>query len=280
MKKSQLTESYILKKVSEALKEDFGSSGDITSKALIPHDHKSIGTIISNDVSVLCGIEFAKLTFRKLDKNIKFLSSKKDGSKISKGSQILKVYGNTRALLAGERTALNFLGFMSGISTKTNHFVGIAKPFNSKIYSTRKTIAGLRMIEKYAVTIGGGHINRATLDSFYFVKDNHLKTQNISEIIERIKRKKIKKKITFEVDHISQLKSVLNEDIDIVLLDNMKPQQILKCLKLIDGKFQSEVSGGINLSNIKSYAKTKVDRISIGELTHSIKNSDFSMDLK
>ena len=280
MKKSQLTKSYILKKVSEALKEDFGLRGDITSKALIPRDHKSTGTIISNDASVLCGIEFAKLTFRKLDKNIKFLSSKKDGSKISKGSQILKVYGNTRALLAGERTALNFLGFMSGISTKTNHFVGIAKPFNSKIYSTRKTIAGLRMIEKYAVTIGGGHINRATLDSFYFVKDNHLKIQNISEIIERIKRKKIKKKITFEVDNISQLKSVLNEDIDIVLLDNMKPQQILRCLKLIDGKFQSEVSGGINLSNIKSYAKTKVDRISIGELTHSIKNSDFSMDLK
>ena len=280
MKKSQLTKSYILKKVSEALKEDFGLRGDITSKALIPHDHKSTGTIISNDPSVLCGIEFAKLTFRKLDKNIKFLSSKKDGSKISKGSQILKVYGNTRALLAGERTALNFLGFMSGISTKTNHFVGIAKPFNSKIYSTRKTIAGLRMIEKYAVTTGGGHINRATLDSFYFVKDNHLKIQNISETIERIKRKKIKKKITFEVDNISQLKSVLNEDIDIVLLDNMKPQQILRCLKLIDGKFQSEVSGGINLSNIKSYAKTKVDRISIGELTHSIKNSDFSMDLK
>ena len=280
MKKSQLTKSYILKKVSEALKEDFGLRGDITSKALIPHDHKSTGTIISNDPSVLCGIEFAKLTFKKLDKNIKFLSSRKDGSKISKGSQILKVYGNTRALLAGERTALNFLGFMSGISTKTNYFVRIAKPFNSKIYSTRKTIAGLRMIEKYAVTIGGGHINRATLDSFYFVKDNHLKTQNISEIIERIKRKKIKKKITFEVDNISQLKSVLNEDIDIVLLDNMKPQQILRCLKLIDGKFQSEVSGGINLSNLKSYAKTKVDRISIGELTHSIKNSDFSMDLK
>ena len=280
MKKSQLTKSYILKKVSEALKEDFGLRGDITSKALIPHDHKSTGTIISNDPSVLCGIEFAKLTFKKLDKNIKFLYSRKDGSKISKGSQILKVYGNTRALLAGERTALNFLGFMSGISTKTNHFVGIAKPFNSKIYSTRKTIAGLRMIEKYAVTIGGAHINRATLDSFYFVKDNHLKTQNISETIERIKRKKIKKKITFEVDNISQLKSVLNEDIDIVLLDNMKPQQILRCLKLIDGKFQSEVSGGINLSNIKSYAKTKVDRISIGELTHSIKNSDFSMDLK
>ena len=280
MKKSQLTKSYILKKVSEALKEDFGLRGDITSKALIPHDHKSTGTIISNDPSVLCGIEFAKLTFKKLDKNIKFLSSRKDGSKISKGSQILKVYGNTRALLAGERTALNFLGFMSGISTKTNYFVRIAKPFNSKIYSTRKTIAGLRMIEKYAVTIGGGHINRAALDSFYFVKDNHLKTQNISETIERIKRKKIKKKITFEVDNISQLKSVLNEDIDIVLLDNMKPQQILRCLKLIDGKFQSEVSGGINLSNIKSYAKTKVDRISIGELTHSIKNSDFSMDLK
>ena len=280
MKKSQLTKSYILKKVSEALKEDFGLRGDITSKAIIPHDHKSTGTIISNDPSVLCGIEFAKLTFKKLDKNIKFLSSRKDGSKISKGSQILKVYGNTRALLAGERTALNFLGFMSGISTKTNYFVRIAKPFNSKIYSTRKTIAGLRMIEKYAVTIGGGHINRAALDSFYFVKDNHLKTQNISEIIERIKKKKIKKKITFEVDNISQLKSVLNEDIDIVLLDNMKPQQILRCLKLIDGKFQSEVSGGINLSNIKSYAKTKVDRISIGELTHSIKNSDFSMDLK
>ena len=177
MKNSQLTKSYILKKVSEALKEDFGLRGDITSKALIPHDHKSIGTIISNDSSVLCGIEFAKLTFKKLDKNIKFLSSRKDGSKISKGSQILKVYGNTRALLAGERTALNFLGFMSGISTKTNHFVGIAKPFNSKIYSTRKTIAGLRMIEKYAVTIGGGHINRAALDSFYFVKDNHLKIQ-------------------------------------------------------------------------------------------------------
>jgi len=281
MKKPQLTKSFILKKVSEALKEDFGSKGDITSNALIPSDHKSTGTIISNDPSILCGIEFAKLTFKKLDKNIKFLSSRNDGSKISNGSQILKIYGNTRALLVGERTALNFLGFMSGISTKTNRFVDIAKPFNSKIFSTRKTIAGLRMIEKYAITIGGGHVNRAALDSFYFIKDNHLKIRkNISETIKLINRKKIKKKITFEVDNISQLKAVLNENIDVVLLDNMKPKQVLRCIKLIDGKFQCEVSGGINLSNIKSYAKLKVDRISIGELTHSVKNSDFSMDLK
>ena len=169
---------------------------------------------------------------------------------------------------------------MSGIASKAKKFSDIANPYGSKIYSTRKTIAGIRKLEKYALTIGGAYINRETLDDFFFIKDNHLKkNSDIKECIRKLKRFNPNKKITVEVDNISQLKEIIDQKIEVVLLDNMTPGQVKNCLKIVNGRFECEASGKINLKNLLSYAKTKVNRISIGQLTHSINNVDFGLDI-
>jgi nicotinate-nucleotide pyrophosphorylase (carboxylating) len=275
-----LVKSYIKSQVVNALNEDLGLFGDITSQATIPEHQKSTAVIKLKQNAVLCGIDFAISAFKQLDKKLKIISKKKDGSLLKKGSIVLKISGNTQSILAAERSALNFLGLMSGIATKTNKFVKIAKPYGTKIYSTRKTIVGIRELQKYALTIGGGSINRMTLDDFFFIKDNHIaNTNNIVESIKQAKAFYPKKKITVEVDTINQLNKIINEKIDVALLDNMNVSQIRKCLKLADGRFKCEASGNINLKNVKSIAKTKVDRISTGQLTHSIQNVDFGLEI-
>tara|TARA_B110001454_G_C12706636_1_gene428878 strand:+ start:1117 stop:1953 length:837 start_codon:yes stop_codon:yes gene_type:complete len=275
-----LVKSYIKSQVVNALNEDLGLFGDITSQATIPEHQKSTAVIKLKQNAVLCGIDFAISAFKQLDKKLKIISKKKDGSLLKKGSIVLKISGNTQSILAAERSALNFLGLMSGIATKTNEFVKIAKPYGTKIYSTRKTIVGIRELQKYALTIGGGSINRMTLDDFFFIKDNHIaNTNNIVESIKQAKAFYPKKKITVEVDTINQLNKIINEKIDVALLDNMNVSQIRKCLKLADGRFKCEASGNITLKNVKSIAKTKVDRISTGQLTHSIQNVDFGLEI-
>ena len=176
---------------------------------------------------MLCGIDFAISSFKQLDKKTKVLSQKLDGKFLKKGTVVLKVKARTQSILAAERSALNFLGLMSGIATKAYTFAKIAKPYGVKIFSTRKTIVGIRELQKYALTKGGANINRMTLDDFFFIKDNHI--ANATSIIESIAQARIfypKKKITVEVDNIKQLKEILNEKIDVVLLDNMKAKQI------------------------------------------------------
>ena len=275
-----LAKSYIKSQVVNALNEDLGLFGDITSQATIPEHQKSTAIIKLKQNAVLCGIDFAILAFKQLDKKLKIVSKKKDGSLLKKGSIVLKIAGNTQSILAAERSALNFLGLMSGIATKTNKFVKIAKPYGTKIYSTRKTIVGIRELQKYALTIGGGNINRMTLDEFFFIKDNHIaNTRNIVESIKQAKTFYPKKKITVEVDKINQLNEIINEKIDVVLLDNMNASQISKCLKLVDGRFKCEASGKITLKNVKKIAQTKVERISTGQLTHSIQNVDFGLEI-
>ena len=162
-----LSKKYIKSQVSTALKEDLGILGDITSQATIPVNHNSSAEIKLKEDAVLCGVEFAIQAFKLLDKKIKIGKQKKDGLILKKGSSILKIYGNTQAILAAERTALNFLGLMSGIATKANKYSKIAKKYGSKIYSTRKTIVGIRELQKYALSIGGANINRMTLDDFF-----------------------------------------------------------------------------------------------------------------
>ena len=275
-----LTKSYIKAQVSTALNEDLGVFGDITSQAIINPEQKSEATIVLKQDAVLCGIDFAISAFKQLDKKTKILSQKLDGKFLKKGTVILKVKARTQSILAAERSALNFLGLMSGIATKAYTFAKIAKPYGVKIFSTRKTIVGIRELQKYALTKGGANINRMTLDDFFFIKDNHI--ANATSIIESIAQARIfypKKKITVEVDNIKQLKEILNEKIDIVLLDNMNAKQIKACLKLVNGKFKCEASGNIKLANLKSIAQTKVDRISTGQLTHSIENIDFGLEL-
>ena len=275
-----LTKSYIKAQVTTALNEDLGIFGDITSQAIINPEQKSEATIVLKQDAVLCGIDFAISTFKQLDKKTKVLSQKLDGKFLKKGTVILKVKARTQSILAAERSALNFLGLMSGIATKAYTFAKIAKPYGVKIFSTRKTIVGIRELQKYALTKGGANINRMTLDDFFFIKDNHI--ANATSIIESIAQARIfypKKKITVEVDNIKQLKEILNEKIDVVLLDNMNAKQIKACLKLVNGKFKCEASGNIKLANLKNIAQTKVDRISTGQLTHSIENIDFGLEL-
>ena len=275
-----LTKSYIKAQVTTALNEDLGIFGDITSQAIINPEQKSEATLVLKQDAVLCGIDFAISTFKQLDKKTKVLSQKLDGKFLKKGTVILKVKARTQSILAAERSALNFLGLMSGIATKAYTFAKIAKPYGVKIFSTRKTIVGIRELQKYALTKGGANINRMTLDDFFFIKDNHI--ANATSIIESIAHVRIfypKKKITVEVDNIKQLKEILNEKIDVVLLDNMNAKQIKACLKLVNGKFKCEASGNIKLANLKSIAQTKVDRISTGQLTHSIENIDFGLEL-
>jgi len=275
-----LTKSYIKAQVTTALNEDLGVFGDITSQAIINPEQKSEATLVLKQDAVLCGIDFAISTFKQLDKKTKVLSQKLDGKFLKKGTVILKIKARTQSILAAERSALNFLGLMSGIATKAYTFAKIAKPYGVKIFSTRKTIVGIRELQKYALTKGGANINRMTLDDFFFIKDNHI--ANATSIIESIAHVRIfypKKKITVEVDNIKQLKEILNEKIDVVLLDNMNAKQIKECLKLVNGKFKCEASGNIKLANLKSIAQTKVDRISTGQLTHSIENIDFGLEL-
>lgn len=275
-----LTKSYIKAQVTTALNEDLGIFGDITSQAIINPEQKSEATIVLKQDAVLCGIDFAISSFKQLDKKTKVLSQKLDGKFLKKGTVVLKVKARTQSILAAERSALNFLGLMSGIATKAYTFAKIAKPYGVKIFSTRKTIVGIRELQKYALTKGGANINRMTLDDFFFIKDNHI--ANATSIIESIAQARIfypKKKITVEVDNIKQLKEILNEKIDVVLLDNMNAKQIKACLKLVNGKFKCEASGNIKLANLKSIAQTKVDRISTGQLTHSIENIDFGLEL-
>lgn len=275
-----LSKKYIKSQVSTALKEDLGILGDITSQATIPVNHNSSAEIKLKEDAVLCGVEFAIQAFKLLDKKIKIGKQKKDGLILKKGSSILKIYGNTQAILAAERTALNFLGLMSGIATKANKYSKIAKKYGSKIYSTRKTIVGIRELQKYALSIGGANINRMTLDDFFFIKDNHIsKADNIVDSIDQVRMFYPKKKITVEVDKISQLKQILNKKIDVVLLDNMNVSQIKKCLKLVNNKFECEASGNVSLKNLDAIAKTGVNRISTGQLTHSINNVDFGLEL-
>ena len=275
-----LTKSYITAQVAAALSEDLGVLGDITSQAIIEPDQMSVATIILKQNAILCGIDFAISTFKQLDKKANILNQKNDGKYLKKGTVVLKLEARTQSILAAERSALNFLGLMSGIATKAYTFSKIAKPYGVKIFSTRKTIVGIRDLQKYALTKGGANINRMTLDDFFFIKDNHIaNTSSIVECIAQAKAFYPKKKITVEVDNIKQLKKIINEKIDVVLLDNMNAKQIKACLKLVKGKFQCEASGNITLTNLKSIAQTKVDRISTGQLTHSIENIDFGLEL-
>ena len=278
--KNSLANKYIKEKIRVALNEDFGASGDITSKTLISKKSTLKASIYVKESAILCGTEFAYQTFKMLDNSIKIKMLKEDGSKVIKGDKIITVSGSAESILAAERTALNFLGLMSGIASKTRKYVDIAKTYGVKIYSTRKTIPGIREMQKYALTVGGAYVNRSSLSDFYFIKDNHLSDEdNLIDKIKKIRRSKLKKKITVEVDTIKQLQEILDQKIDIVLLDNMTEKEILRCLKMVDNRFLCEASGNINLKNLKSYAKTRVNRISTGQITHSIENIDFGLEI-
>jgi len=276
--KIQLSKNFIRSTCKLALNEDLFPSGDITSELLNKRLVKRVKLIV-NENGILGGIDFAKETFKLIDKKIKFISKKKEGSKIKKGSTIALIDGNLKNILTGERVALNFLSHISGIATRTNKFV--KKIGNkSKICCTRKTIPNLRVLQKYGVKLGGGKNHRFNLSDEFLIKDNHIASEkNFENIIKKAIKNKNGRKITVEVDSIKQLKKIMGLKFDTVLLDNMKPQILKTAVKLINKKYETEASGGVNLKNIKKISNTGVDRISIGCLTQSVTALDFKLEI-
>ena len=274
--------SFIINKiVSEAIQEDI-PNGDVTSLVLIDQKTNVSANIKAKENGVLCGSSIAKQVFKKIDKTLQVNLAKQEGSFIKKNQTIMTIKGKKISILQAERTALNFLGLLSGIASKTNHLVSKTKKFKTKICCTRKTLPNLRMLQKYAVRIGRGTNNRMNLSDEIFIKDNHfVKEGNFRSIVQKsIKNNKKKKIITVEVDNLHQLKQIKDLKVNRVLFDNIKPALIKKGLTLLPKTIETEASGNINEANILSYAKTKVKRISMGSLTHSIRNFDFSLEIK
>ena len=275
MSKIKLSKKYIYKICKEALKEDLYPSGDITSK-LLNNTNKIKAKIVSNSSGIIGGLDLAKQTFKIVDKKILFKIKKKEGSKIKNKQVIAEIVGNVKNILTGERVALNFLSHVSGIATQTNKFVNKVRK-NTKICCTRKTIPGLRAIQKYAVNLGGGYNHRFNLSDEFLIKDNHIANTNIRELI--IKAKKNRKKITVEVDNLNQLKKILDLKFDTILFDNMNVKNLKKGVRLVKNKYETEASGNVNLKNIRKIASTGINRISIGRLTHSVSAIDLKLEI-
>ena len=277
MPKIQLSKSFIRSTCKLALNEDLYPSGDITTNLLNNNSITKV-KLISNQKGIIGGLKFAKETFNLLDKNIKFQIKKKEGSKVSKGSVVAIIEGKIKNILIGERVALNFLSHISGIATKTNEFVRKAGK-KTKVCCTRKTIPNLRVIQKYAVKLGGGTNHRFNLSDEFLIKDNHIASSNIREIVLSAIKYKKGKKITVEVDNLKQLKKILGLKFDRVLFDNMNIKNLKKGVKIAKKYYETEASGNINFKSIKSVASTGVDRISIGSLTHSASGIDFKLEI-
>ena len=269
-----------------ALKEDI-ATGDITTNLLIPKEKISRGYIVLKENAIVCGLSIAEKTLKRLEPNAVFRRFCKDGDFVKKDSKIVAIKGHTRALLTGERVMLNFLGYLSGIATHTNVFVKKVSPYKVKILDTRKTTPGLRRLEKYAVQCGGGYNHRFDLAEMVLIKDNHRQACQRKMTIEetvRFVKKRTKKTIEVETDNFSQFQQALKANPDIIMLDNMGTKQMKKAVQVVK-KLKSkrkpliEASGGISLKNVRSVAKTGVDLISIGMLTHSQKNINISMEL-
>ena len=278
MPKIQLSKSFIRSTCKLALNEDLYPSGDITTNLLNNNSITKV-KLISNQKGIIGGLKFAKETFNLLDKNIKFHKKKKEGSKVSKGTVIAIIEGKIKNILIGERVALNFLSHISGIATKTNEFVRKAGN-KTKICCTRKTIPNLRVIQKYAVKLGGGTNHRFNLSDEFLIKDNHLATsKKFEEIVKKAVNTKKGRKITVEVDTLKQFKRVNGLNFDTVLFDNMSPKNLKVAVRHAKGKYETEASGGVTLKNIKNFASTNVDRISVGELTHSVQALDLKLEI-
>ena len=278
MSKIILSKNFIRSTCKLALNEDLYPSGDITSNLLKNNIKKNL-KLITNQSGIIGGLEFANQTFKIINKKIKIKFKKKEGAKVKKGDVIAIIYGNIKEILVGERVAINYISHISGIATKTNHFVKkVGK--KTKISCTRKTIPNLRVIQKYAVKLGGGFNNRFNLSDEYMIKDNHIGAEkNFKEIIEKSIKFKKGRKITVEVDTIKQFKKIKGLKFNTVLFDNMNPKQLKLGVKLAKNLYETEASGGINLKNIKKISSTGVDRISIGSLTHSVNALDIKLEI-
>ncbi len=277
MSNVKLTENFVKDRVKLALAEDLYPYGDITSN-LLKENKVITAKLISNQNAIIAGLLFSKHAFKKVDKKTKFIIKKRDGSLVKKNSIIALVKGKANSILIAERVALNFLSHISGIATKTNQFVKLAGK-KCKICCTRKTLPNYRVIQKYAVKVGGGTNHRFNLSDEFLIKDNHIANQNIKKlIISAIKNKK-GKKITVEVDNLKQLDEIMGLKFNTVLFDNMSIKNLKKGVKIAKKYYETEASGNINLKNIKSVARTGVNRVSVGSITHSVPAVDLKLEI-
>ena len=277
MSKIKLSENFIKDRVKLALTEDLYPYGDITSN-LINNNKIIEAKIISNQKAVVAGLLFVKQSFKQVDKKTKFIVKKKDGSKVKKNSVIALIKGQANSIMIAERVALNFLSHISGIATKTNQFVKLAGK-KCKICCTRKTLPNYRVIQKYAVKLGGGTNHRFNLSDEFLIKDNHIASSDLKELVSLAIKNKKGKKITVEVDNLKQLKKIIGLKFNTILFDNMSIKNLRAGVKLVKKYYETEASGNINLKTVKSVATTGVNRISIGSITHSAPAVDFKLEI-
>jgi nicotinate-nucleotide pyrophosphorylase (carboxylating) len=273
----KLSNYYIKNTVKLALNEDLYPSGDITSN-LVKNSKMIKVKLISNQQAVVAGLEFVKQTFKLIDSKIKFIIKKKEGSIVKKSDVIAIIEGKAENILIGERVALNFISHMSGVATKTNQFVKLVNK-NCKICCTRKTIPTLRVIQKYAVKLGGGTNHRFNLSDEFLIKDNHIASSDIKTLVSLAIKNKKGRKITVEVDNLNQLKQIMGLKFNTVLFDNMNNKTLKVGVKMAKKFYKTEASGNVSLKSVKKIATTGVDRISIGSITHSVPAIDFKLEI-
>ena len=277
MSKIKLSKDFIRSTVKRALNEDLYPFGDITS-SLVKNNKVIKVKLLSNQNAVIGGLLFARHAFDLVDNKIKFIPKRKDGSKVKKGSLVATIKGKAKNILMAERVALNFLSHISGIATKTNTFVKLAGK-KCKICCTRKTIPNIRVIQKYAVKLGGGTNHRFNLSDEYLIKDNHIASSDIRNLVSLAIINKKGRKITVEVDNLKQLKTVMGLKFNTVLFDNMNIENLKAGVKIAKKYYETEASGNVDLKTVKSIALTGVDRISVGSITHSAAGIDFKLEI-
>jgi nicotinate-nucleotide pyrophosphorylase (carboxylating) len=273
-----LDREAIRRLVQRALDEDLP---DITSQAIFEPADRGKAEFVIKAAGVIAGLEFAELTFATLDSSARFIAKVEDGARVKPGDAIGEVSASVIALLSGERTALNFMQRASGIATMTRRYVEAIAGTKAKIFDTRKTAPGLRLLDKYAVAIGGGENHRFGLNDMYLIKNNHIdRAGSIKAAVERVRSRKSSEKIMVEVRNEAELDEALPLRPDYILLDNMSNDEMRAAVQRSAGRSRLEASGGITLDNVRAVAETGVDRISIGALTHSVQALDISMRIK
>ncbi len=273
----KINQKYIKSVVYQALREDLNPSGDITTKNII---NKNItAKIIAGQNCIVGGLGFAKEAFKISNKKIIFKTKIKDGRKVNRGKVIALLKGEASSILKSERVALNFIGLISGVATITNQFVKKVKGKSCKICCTRKTLPNLRLLQKYGVRLGGGTNHRFNLSDEILIKDNHIAVRkNIYDLVKKAIKSKKGKKITVEIDNLNQLKKIKGLKFNRILFDNMSLKNLRKAVKISKRFYETEASGGITLKNVRRIAATGVNRVSIGQITHSAPVVDFKIN--
>lgn len=272
--------SSIRSLINKAFEEDI-RSGDITTNAIVGESEKAEAVWIAKDDGIIAGLNIARLVFEMLDSKVTWIPKINDGDKVSCGKEILKIKGAVRVILTAERVALNIAQRMCGIATATSKFVAAVDSYSTQILDTRKTVPGLRLLDKYAVKAGGGMNHRMGLYDLAMIKDNHIAAAGSIEVaVRKVRKNNPDIQIEVETSTIDQVKEALSVWVDIIMLDNMNLDQMEKAVGLINGRAKTEASGNMTLDRIQNVAKTGVDFISVGELTHSVKAFDISQKIK